>query len=77
MENFTKDFAISYCERYAKQIMRNHDLDINRNNQNRQIFETIMKKCKDDLDDTLLSYIENEAKLQYFVRQTILYLVAG
>mgnify|MGYP003013241414 CR=1 FL=1 len=63
--------------KYTSVLLFSHDMNINRNNINRCIYNKIVNICLDTLknSDELLNEFENEAQVRYFVRQTILYLV--
>lgn len=62
----------AYVERY----LFLHDLAIWRNDTNKKIYEKIVRKCMSDLEDEeLLGLFTNESQIEYFVRQSILYLV--
>ena len=61
---------------YVEFILFQHDLNIYRNDTNKKIYEKIVSKCMDDLEnEELLKSFTNESQIEYFVRQTILYLV--
>lgn len=61
---------------YAENILFQHDLSIYRNDTNKKIYEKIVNKCMSDLEnEKLLKLFTNEPQIEYFVRQTILYLV--
>lgn len=63
--------------KYTSVLLFSHDMNIDRNNINRCIYDKIVNICLDTLknSDELLNEFENEAQVRYFVRQTILYLV--
>lgn len=63
--------------KYTSFLLFSHDMNIDRNNIYRCIYDKIVNICLDGLrnSDELLNEFENEAQVRYFVRQTILYLV--
>lgn len=61
---------------YVENILFRHDLSIHRNDTNKKIYEKIVSKCMNDLEnEELFKLFTNESQIEYFVRQTILYLV--
>ena len=63
---------------YVEVILFQHDLNIYRNDMNKKIYEKIVRKCMSDLEnEKLLKLFTNDAQIEYFVRQTMLYLVLG
>ena len=63
---------------YVEVILFQHDLNIYRNDTNKKIYEKIVRKCMSDLEnEKLLKLFTNDAQIEYFVRQTMLYLVLG
>jgi hypothetical protein len=64
-------------EDYVSNVLFQHDLSSWRNETNKAIMNKIIAKCMSDLEtkDGLLELFENDKQVEYFVRQTILYLV--
>lgn len=59
---------------YTVFLLHMHDLDANRNTENRHLYERIVEKCCNDLIPDVVEQLENKQQIQYFVRQSILYL---
>ena len=59
---------------YTVLLLHMHDLDANRNTENRHLYERIVEKCCNDLIPDVVEQLENKQQIQYFVRQSILYL---
>lgn len=73
---YTLNEAEKIIRSFTEIILYNHDLNINRNDTNKAIYNKIVNRCMKDLqNDNLLSLFENDKQLEYFVNQTILYLV--
>ena len=64
-------------EDYVSDLLYQHDMSIGRNENNKKIMNRIVDKCMEDLSthDGLIELLENDNKIEYFVRQTILYMV--
>ena len=54
-----------------------HDMSPWRNEGNQKRMDKIIEKCMSDLEasDRLLELLQNDKQIEYFVRQTILYMV--
>lgn len=73
---YTLETAETEVREYTELILHQHDLDIYRNSTNRKIYDRIVEKCMNDLaNQKLLKLFTNRPQLEYFVRQTMLYLI--
>ena len=73
---YTIEVAEKKIKEYVAFVLRQHDMSIYRNDTNRKIYEKIVSKCMIDLKNKeLLKLFTNESQMQYFVRQTMLYLI--
>lgn len=73
---YTLETAETEVRDYTELILHQHDLDIYRNSTNRKIYDRIVEKCMNDLENQkLLKLFTNRPQLEYFIRQTILYLI--
>lgn len=73
---YTLEIAEVQVRDYIEWLLRQHDLDIHRNDTNRKIYNRIVWKCMTDLaNPELLKLFTNRQQLEYFVRQTLLYLI--
>ncbi len=64
-------------EDYVSNLLFQHDMATWRNENNQETMDKIVEKCMKDLKrhDGLLKMLENDKQIEYFVRQTILYMV--
>lgn len=64
-------------ESYVSNILFLHDMSVGRNENNKKTMERIVAKCMSDLErhEGLLEILKNDRQIEYFVRQTILYMV--
>ena len=64
-------------EDYVSGLLFQHDMAAWKNENNQKTMDKIVEKCIDDLKrhDGLLEMLENDRQIEYFVRQTILYMV--
>ena len=63
---------------YVEVILFQHDLNIYRNDTNKKINEKIVRKFMSYLqNEKFLKLLTNDDQIEYFVRQTMLYLVLG
>lgn len=73
---YTLETAEKEIRAYTELILDLHDMNIHRNNTNRKICDKIIEKCMNDLaNPKLLKLFTNRPQLEYFVRQTVLYLI--
>ena len=64
-------------ENYVENILFLHDMSIHRNEDNKKTMDRIVERCMKDLErhEGLLELLQNDRQIEYFVRQTILYMV--
>lgn len=64
-------------EEYVGVILHMHDMSPWRNEGNQKRMDKIVSKCMSELEasDKLVKLLQNEKQIEYFVRQTILYMV--
>lgn len=64
-------------ESYVCYLLHQHDMSIGRNENNKNAMYRIVAKCIKDLEkhEGLIEALENEKQIEYFVRQTILYMI--
>lgn len=64
-------------EEYVEVILFLHDLSVFRNDGNRQTADRIIAKCMESLEahEGLSDILKTDTQIEYFVRQTILYMV--
>ena len=64
-------------EDYVSDLLFRHDMATWRNENNQKTMDKIVEKCMEDLKrhGGLLEMLENNNQIEYFVRQTILYMV--
>lgn len=64
-------------EEYVGIILHMHDMSPWRNEGNQKRMDKIIEKCMSDLEasDRLVELLQNDKQIEYFVRQTILYMV--
>ena len=75
---YTLKTAETKVRDYTEFILHQHDLSIYRNDTNRKIYDKVVEKCMTDLaNPELLKLFTNAPQLEYFVRQTMLYLILG
>ena len=75
---YTLKTAETKVKNYTEFILQQHDLSIYRNDANRKIYDKVVEKCMTDLaNPELLKLFTNTPQLEYFVRQTMLYLILG
>lgn len=73
---YTIEMIEKKIRNYVEFILFHHDLNIYRNDTNKKIYEKIVSKCMNDLEnEELLKSFAHESQIEYFVRQTMLYLV--
>ena len=75
--SYTIERAEKEIKDYVEWILFQHDLSIFRNNTNKEIYSKIVTKCVEELKNSaeLLDIFTNKRQLEYFVRQTMLYLI--
>ena len=64
-------------ERYVEQLLFLHDMSVGRNENNMKTKDKIVARCMSDLKkhNGLTEILQNDRQIEYFVRQTILYMV--
>ena len=64
-------------ERYVEQLLFLHDMSVGRNENNMKTKDKIVARCMSDLEkhNGLTEILQNDRQIEYFVRQTILYMV--
>lgn len=64
-------------EGYVSILLFQHDMSIGRNEENKKRMDKIVKKCMEDIEkyEGLREMLENDKQIEYFVRQTILYMI--
>ena len=64
-------------ENYVSILLFQHDMCIDRNENNKKTMERIVEKCMNDIHnhEGLLEALEHDRQIEYFVRQTILYMI--
>lgn len=64
-------------EEYVEIILHMHDMSPWRSEGNQKRMDKIVSKCMADLEasDRLVKLLQNDKQIEYFVRQTILYMV--
>ena len=64
-------------EEYVSNLLYQHDMASWRNENNQKRMDRVVAKCMEDLEshNGLLELLQNENQIEYFVRQTILYMV--
>lgn len=64
-------------EEYVSNLLYHHDMATWRNENNQKRMDIIVAKCMEDLEshNGLLELLQNDKQIEYFVRQTILYMV--
>lgn len=64
-------------EKYVSNMLYQHDMAAWRNENNQKRMDRIVAKCMEDLEshEGLLELLQNDSQIEYFVRQTILYMV--
>ena len=75
-ENNSKD-KVKKIEEYVGIILHMHDMSPWRSEGNQKRMDKIVAKCMSDLEsnDRLVKLLQNDKQIEYFVRQTILYMV--
>ena len=81
---YTLKTAETKVRDYTEFILHQHDLSIYRNDTNRKIYDKVVEKCMTDLANPellklfkWLTIMDANEILEYFVRQTMLYLILG
>lgn len=64
-------------EDYVSNLLFQHDMAVWRNENNQKTMDKIIEKCMEDLKrhNSLLEILDNDKQIEYFVCQTILYMV--
>lgn len=64
-------------EEYVSNLLYQHDMATWRNDDNQKRMDRIVAKCMKGLEshDGLLELLQNDKQIEYFVKQTILYMV--
>lgn len=64
-------------EDYVEYILFQHDMSVGRNENNMNTRNKIIARCMSDLErhKGLAEVLQNDKQIEYFVRQTILYMV--
>jgi len=64
-------------ENYVEQLLFLHDMSVGRNENNMKTKDRIVARCMSDLEKHkgLAEILQNDKQIEYFVRQTILYMV--
>ena len=64
-------------ERYVEQLLFLHDMSVGRNENNMKTKDKIVARCMSDLEkyNGLAEILQNDRQIEYFVRQTILYMI--
>lgn len=64
-------------ENYVSNLLFLHDMSVGRNKNNQKTMDKIVERCMADLErhKRLAEILQNDRQIEYFVRQTILYMV--
>lgn len=64
-------------ENYVSNLLFLHDMSVGRNENNQKTMDKIVERCMADLErhKGLAEILQNDRQIEYFVRQTILYMV--
>lgn len=64
-------------ENYVSNLLFLHDMSVGRNENNQKTMDKIVERCMSDLErhKGLVEILQNDRQIEYFVRQTILYMV--
>ena len=64
-------------ESYVENLLFQHDMSVRRNENNQKTMDKIVARCMSDLKKHkgLAEILQNDRQIEYFVRQTILYMV--
>lgn len=64
-------------EDYVWSILYRHDLNVSRNNKNKERQQRIVSRCMKELEENteLLAKIQTKNQVEYYVRQTILLMI--
>lgn len=64
-------------ENYVWDLLYRHDMSPGRNEKNKERMNKIVERCIKDLQrhSGLLETLENDTQIEYFIRQTILYML--
>lgn len=62
---------------YVWDLLYQHDISPRRSENNKNIMNRIINKCIEDLErhTELLELLKNDWQIEYYVRQTILYMI--
>lgn len=62
---------------YANDLLYRHDMSPNRTEENQKRLDKIVTRCIEDIEEhpNLVNLLKSENQIEYFVRQTILYMV--
>lgn len=64
-------------ESYVENLLFQHDMSVGRNENNQKTMDKIVTRCMSDLGKHkgLAEILQNDRQIEYFVKQTILYMV--